>query len=146
MLAEIAAANGAIAIIRTALKNGKDILDCGKQVNDFVNAKADLERKAAKQKGGVFKSGTLDGFLELERIKKQEGQLREMMQLYGRAGMYDDWLKYQAKCRRDRLEAIEARRRRNKQILEIIIISVLIIAGLAAVAFLFWWAMYLKDL
>jgi len=146
MLAEIAAANAAIAVIRTALNNGKDILDCGKQVNDFVNAKAELEVKASKQKRSVFKSGTLDGFLELERIKKQENQLREMMQLYGRAGMYDDWVKYQAQCRRERLAAIEARRRRNKQIMEIIIIIVLICVGLAGLALLFWWAMLLKSM
>jgi len=146
MLAEIAAANVAIATIRTALKNGRDIVDCGKQISDFVNAKADLETKANKQKNSIFKSGTLDGFLELERIKKQESQLREMMQLYGRAGMYDDWLRYQANCRKERLAALEAKRKRNKRIVEISIISLLIVAGLAGVALLFWWASYLKDL
>jgi len=146
MLAEIAAANAAIAVIRTALKNGKDVLDCGTQVRNFVNAKADLEKKASKKRNSVFASGTLDGFLELEKIKKQENELREMMQLYGRAGMYDDWLKYQAQCRRERLAAIEARRKRNKQIFEIVMIVLLICVGLTGLAALFWWALLLKSM
>lgn len=146
MLAEIASANAAIAIIRTAIKNSRDIVNCGQAISQFVNAKADLEKKARKQQRSIFNRSDLDGFFELEKIKQQEKELVEAMQLFGRPGLYQDWVKYQARCRRERLEAIEARRRRNKKIVEIAVIVLLFVLGLFALAALFMWVIYLKSL
>ena len=52
MLAELAGANAAFQVIKTAVQNGKEIASAGKAISNFVSAKEDLERKATKKGGG----------------------------------------------------------------------------------------------
>jgi hypothetical protein len=40
--------------------------------------------------------------MALERIKEQEEWLKDYMVYGGRPGMWDDWLKFQSECKRDR--------------------------------------------
>ena len=49
MLAELAAANAAFAVIKTAVQNGKDIAAAGSAIASFVGAKEDLQRKAQQE-------------------------------------------------------------------------------------------------
>ena len=46
----------------------------------------------------------MEAFMALESIKEQEAELREIMIYAGRANMYDDWLKFQADCKRARTQ------------------------------------------
>ncbi len=114
MLAELAAANAAFAVIKTAVQNGKDIAAAGSAIANFVGAKEDLQRKASKKGGG----SDLEEFMALEQIREQEEQLKQIMIYAGRPGLWGDWQRFQAKARIARREAEEARRRKNKQIIE----------------------------
>jgi len=114
MLAELAAANAAFAVIKTAVQNGKDIAAAGSAIASFVGAKEDLQRKANKKGGG----SDLEEFMALEQIREQEEQLKQSMIYAGRPGLWGDWQRFQAKARVARREAEEARRRKNKQIIE----------------------------
>ncbi len=114
MLAELAAANAAFAVIKTAVQNGKDIAAAGSAIASFVGAKEDLQRKASKKGGG----SDLEEFMALEQIREQEQQLKQIMIYAGRPGLWGDWQRFQAKARIARREAEEARRRKNKQIIE----------------------------
>jgi hypothetical protein len=114
MLAELAAANAAFAVIKTAVQNGKDIAAAGSAIASFVGAKEDLQRKASKKGGG----SDLEEFMALEQIREQEEQLKQIMIYAGRPGLWGDWQRFQAKARIARREAEEARRRKNKQIIE----------------------------
>ena len=114
MLAELAAANAAFAVIKTAVQNGKDIAAAGSAIASFVSAKEDLQRKASKKGGG----SDLEEFMALEQIREQEEQLKQIMIYAGRPGLWGDWQRFQAKARIARREAEEARRRKNKQIIE----------------------------
>ena len=49
MLAELAAANAAFAVIKTAVQNGKDIASAGKAIANFVGAKEDATEKGSKE-------------------------------------------------------------------------------------------------
>ena len=49
MLAELAAANAAFQVIKTAVQNGKEIASAGKAIANFVGAKEHLQRKAQKE-------------------------------------------------------------------------------------------------
>jgi hypothetical protein len=126
MLAELAAANAAFAVIKTAVQNGKEIAAAGSAIAQFVGAKETLEKKANKKGGG----GDLEEFMALEQIREQEEQLRQMMIYLGRPGLWSDWQKFQAKARVARREAEEEARRKRKQYLEITIITFLFIVGL----------------
>ena len=64
MLAELAAANAAFSVIKSAVQNGKEIASAGKAIANFVGAKEQLQRKAQK-KGGRREA-------EEARIKKHK--------------------------------------------------------------------------
>jgi hypothetical protein len=46
--------------------------------------------------------------MALEQIKKAEAELQDFMVYYGRAGLWDDFIVFQAKARKARLEAKNA--------------------------------------
>ena len=144
MLAEIAAANAAFAVIKTAIQNGREIADVGHKVGEYVNATEDLRKKGEKKKraGG----GDLEEFMHLEKLKQQEEELKQWMIWAGRPNLWSDWQRFQAQARKARLAAAEARRRKIKQWIEIAIIAFLFILGLFGIAVLFSWAFYLKGL
>ena len=126
MLAELAAANAAFQVIKTAVQNGKEIASAGKAISNFVGAKEQLQRKAQKKGGG----SDLEEFMALEQIREQEEQLKQIMIYAGRPGLWGDWQRFQAKARIARREAEEAAIRKRKKIFEITIITLFFVLGL----------------
>ena len=145
MLAEIAAANAAFAVIKGAIRNGKEIADVASQVGKYVNATEDLRRKGEKKRRSVG-GADLEEFMHLEKLKQQEEELKQLMIYTGRPGLWFDWIKFQAQARKDRLAAAEARRRKIQHWIEIAIIVALCVVGLVGLAALVAWAFYLKGL
>jgi len=126
MIAEIAAANAAFAVIKSALANGKELHQLGSRVFDYFDNKAVIQEKATKNGNG----SDMEEFMALERFKQQEEELRERMVYAGRPGMWDDWVKFQAAAARKRREAKEAEARekarraaRLAQLTEYIVLS-----------------------
>ena len=126
MLAELAAANAAFSVIKSAVQNGKEIASAGKAIANFVGAKEQLQRKAQKKGGG----SDLEEFMALEQIREQEEQLKQIMIYAGRPGLWGDWQRFQAKARIARREAEEAAIRKRKKIFEITIITLFFVLGL----------------
>jgi hypothetical protein len=107
MLAELAAANAAFSVIKTALANGKELSALGSRVFDYFDSKAKLQEKATQKGGG----SDMEEFMALEQLKQQEEELRERMVYAGRPGMWGDWQKFQAAAARKRREEAEAAKR-----------------------------------
>ena len=99
MIAELAAFNAAFGVVKEFVANGKDLSDCFCFIGQMTTAKEDLKLKADKR---GFTSDA-EEFAALEQIKQAEDQLRELMQYYGRAGLWDDFVKFQAEARKARL-------------------------------------------
>ena len=116
MLAVIAAANAAFAIIKKCVENGSDIAKAGKAISDFTLNKDVIQKKAHDRGTNLDGSKSdLEEFLALDELRRKEAELRSMMQLYGRANMYNDYVKFCAEARRTRQEAkAEARRKSLK--------------------------------
>ena len=106
MLAELAAANAAFAVIKAALKNSGELMNAGKAVFEYFDAKAAIQKKANKKSSKKNRS-ELEEFMALEQLRQQEERLREEMIYAGRPGMWEDWIAFQAKAARER----EARRK-----------------------------------
>jgi len=104
MLAELAAANAAFAIIKTAVKNGGEIASAAKAMIAYFSAKEDLQIAVSKKSTGSKQNTELEEFFALEELKKHEIDLRELMIWHGRAGLWDDWIHFQAECARMRRE------------------------------------------
>jgi len=141
MLAELAAANAAFGVIKQAIANSRELADVGKSIASFVSAEEDLKAKAeAKKKNPLNKmlgkdATDFEEFLALEKINQQKAQLQSHMRLYGRPGMYDAWVEYQAKARKARKDAIKQREKERQELLELlswIFIVVVIWGGLGA--------------
>jgi len=144
MLAEIAAANAAFAVIKTAIQNGRELADVAHKVSDYVNATEDLRKKGERKKR---KGNTdLEEFLHLEKLKQQEEELKQWMIYAGRPNLWSDWQKFQANARKDRLAAQEAERKRIKKIVEVTALSLTIACVIAACGLLMWWVIYLRGL
>ena len=137
MLAELAACNAAFGIIKQAVANGKSIADCGSAVSNFVNGKADLEKKLHKKKNSLFGGSAdhdLEEFMALEKIKQNEIELKEFMMLYGRYHLWDDWQRFQAEQRKRRLAEEKKRKKRIHDIVVGTLVTGLIILGLVVLA------------
>jgi hypothetical protein len=98
MIAELAAFNAAYSVVKEFVANGKDLTDCFGFIGQMTTAKEDLKLKHDK-KG--FTSDA-EEFAALEQIKQAEDQLRELMQYHGRAGLWEDFVKFQAEARKAR--------------------------------------------
>ena len=129
MLAELAAANAAFAVIKQAVTNGKEIAAAGSAIAEFVGAKEKLQSKAAKKGNG----SDLEEFMALEQIREKEEELKQMMIILGRPGLWNDWQRFQAKARVARREAEIASARRRKKIVEWTIISIFLLCCLAVI-------------
>ena len=132
MIAEIAAANAAFQIIKKAVENGSEIAKCGKAIADFTLNKDAIQRKA--QARGTNLDGSksdLEEFLALDDLRRKEAELRSMMQLYGRANMYPDYVKFCAEARRQRAEAAKEARRKSLKLQDNIMLAIYWAASIA---------------
>ena len=105
MIAELATANAAFAVIKQTIANGQDLTRVAKQATSYFDSKSTIAKKANKNGN----KSDMEAFMALEALKKQEEELRELMIYAGRANLYDDWLQFQADCKRKRKEAEKQR-------------------------------------
>ena len=118
MLAELAAANAAFAVIKEAVANSGELMAAGQKLYEYFDAKSAIQRRYEEKANGA-KSTDLEEFMALEQLKHQEAELKQMMVYYGRAGMWDDWLKFQVEAKRKReaakrAELLAAQERKDK--------------------------------
>lgn len=124
MLAEIAMANAAFGVIKSAIQNGRDLAQCGKSISDFLGAEDTLRNKAEVDKNSIYKkvmgkdTNDFESFIALDKIKEQRRQLESHMRLYGRPGLYDSWVEYQAEARKARREAEKQRQKDREELIE----------------------------
>jgi hypothetical protein len=104
MLAELAICNAAFSVIKETVQNGGDIMAAGQKLFDFFDNKNAIQKKANS-------GNDMEAFAALEQIKNNEAELKRMMVYHGRAGLWDDWLKFQkeAKQKREAAEKAEFR-------------------------------------
>jgi hypothetical protein len=107
MLAELALANSAFAVIKEAVQNSGDLMNAGQAIFQYFDQKSAIQKKY-EDKAKKAKTNDIEEFFALEQLKKQETELREMMQWQGRAGMWTDWLEFQKQAKAKREEARRA--------------------------------------
>ena len=113
MLAELAAVNAAFSVVKQFVANGRELSDCFQQISTITNAKEDLKNRHQKKKNSVWSSlsgqtdDDIEEFMALEKIKQAEYELESMIKIYGRAGLWEDWIRFQAEARKRRIKEKE---------------------------------------
>ena len=111
MLVELAAANAAFAVIKEAVQNSGDLMNAGQAIFQYFDSKSAIQKKY-EDKAKNARTNDIEEFFALEQLKKQETELREMMQWQGRAGMWTDWLQFQKEAKEKRVAAERAELRK----------------------------------
>ena len=146
MLAEIAAASAAYTTIKTAISQGRELVTVGKQIGQFVSAEEELKAKVEKKKNSVFskvlgkEADDFEEFLALDNIRQQKKELESHMRLYGRSGLYDDWVAYQAQMRKQRKEALRKQEEEAARFREVLTWAFIIIVVWGGIGYgLYYW-------
>lgn len=136
MIAEMMAINAAFGVIKEFVGNGKDLYECGSQLSSFFDNKHALQKKV--NSAPPDRRGQLEEFFALEQIKQQEAELQQLMQWTGRAGLWDDWLQFQADAARARRDAENAERlkklRRKEKLVKAFEYSLIAVVGVLVVS------------
>ena len=139
MIAELAIANAAFAVIKETVANGGDIMAAGQHIFKFFDSKSEIAKKA-NQSGSDS-----EAFFALEQIKSNEKALQEMFIYQGRAGLWDDWLSFQAEAKRKREAEAKAlalaKIKRKEKIwawINGILIAVSVLSGVIFIAAVVW--------
>jgi hypothetical protein len=124
VLAELAAFNAGFAVVKQVVANGRDLSEAMGAIGKMIGAKEELQRRGEKKKrsplsllGGKTEND-FEEFMALEKIKEVEKELTSMMMLYGRAGLYDDWVRFQAEARKQRRQKALEEKKRKEQMRE----------------------------
>ena len=135
MLAELAAANAAYKVIKTAVQNGTEIAQLGKQISTWMAGEEVAREKLAKKRNSVFGTqqaqSDWEEFQFLENYRNQQKELESFCRLYGRPGMWNDWQQFQIKMRKQRSQAKKQRARKRRKMVEWILFGIFG-SGLAA--------------
>lgn len=119
MLAELAAFNAGFAVVKQCIANGRELTDAMNAIGQMVGAKEDLKRRGEKKKKSVLSilggktENDFEEFMALEKIRETEKELTSIMKLYGRPGLHDDWVRFQAEARKKRREEELEKRRQS---------------------------------
>jgi len=139
MLAELAIANAAFGVIKETIANGGDIMAAGQHIFRFFDSKSEISKKANAS------GSDSEAFFALEQIKSNEKALQEMFIYQGRAGLWDDWLSFQAEAKRKRDAEAKAlalaKIKRKEKIwawINGVLIVIAVVTGLVIVAGLIW--------
>jgi hypothetical protein len=141
-IAVIQTANAAIGAVKELIGNGKDLMDCGKEMGEYFGAKSQLQQKANPNGSG----NDLEAFFALQKLKAQEEELKNMMIYQGKPGMWQEWLEFQAQQKRNREAAkkeAEAKVRKRKKLIKDIALgtalTLLILTGVGFVGYVMYW-------
>ena len=143
-IAAIKVANEAIGAVKELIGNVESIGQVGGHLTKLTDAKDEIQKKADE--------GDLNAFMQLEEIKKQEYQIKQMMIYQGRPGLWDDWQKFQhtrrdlrEKARQRKLAQIARRKRLIKDWCIGIAVSIGVLSAVGIAAYILYWLITTKG-
>ena len=151
MIAELAAFNAGFAVVKQCIANGRELGDAMNAIGQMVGAKEDLKRRGEKKKknflsvlGGKTEND-FEEFMALEKINETEKELTSLMKLYGRPGLHDDWVRFQAEARKKRREEETERKRQKAKNMEYFVIFLAVAMVVGGFVLLMIWVKWLAS-
>ena len=147
-LAVVSAANAAIGQVKQLIGHGNDISSMGRQLGAILTAEETLKAQGESKKKSLFSQAmgkdedSFEEFLQLDKIREARKEIESMMRLYGRPGLYNDWVTFQVEERKRKKAEAEERAKAREQIVNALqwTIANVVVFGMAF-GLLFWaWA------
>jgi len=137
-IAAIKIANEAIGAIKEFAGHVESVGAMGKDLTKLADAKEELEKKA--------KDGDMECFFELENIRRQEAEIKQMFIYAGRPGLWQDYCRFienRKTLRENERKRIATQKARRRKLIKDWSIGIAVtIAALSAVGicgyFLYW--------
>jgi hypothetical protein len=145
-LAVVGAANAAISQVKTLIGHGREIGSMGKQLGAILTAEETLKAQGDRKKKSLFSAAmgkdenSFEEFLELDKLKQARKEIESHMRLYGRPGLYDDWVKFQAQERVRKRQEAEEQAKARAFLMEVFQWGIVVTIVLGGCAGLIWWA------
>jgi hypothetical protein len=144
MLAELAIATAAFKTVKEFVQEGRELHQMGEGLLNYFDAKSKLQIEV--NKSSKSDKSDLEEFMALEQIKAQEDELRELMIYTGRAGMWQDWIKFQSQAaqrreeqRKEELRLKAQREQKMYEYFEMAVAAVLIIGSIVGIGFAYYY-------
>lgn len=136
-IAVIKIANESIGAVKELINNVQSVGQIGSHLTKLTDAEDEIKKRADQ--------GDLDAFFALEKISQEKARLKDLLIWGGRAGLYDDFIKFQNNRRtlrenEIRRKAIE-KTRKKKLLVDVFIgslLSVAILSGVGLIAYIFY--------
>ena len=147
-LAVVSAANAAIGQVKQLIGHGNDISSMGRQLGAILTAEETLKAQGESKKKSLFSQAmgkdedSFEEFMQLDKIREARKEIESMMRLYGRPGLYNDWVTFQVEERKRKKAEAEERAKAREKIVNALqwTIAIVVVFGMAF-GLLFWaWA------
>lgn len=117
----------------------------GKQLGAILTAEETLKAQGESKKRSLFSQAlgknedSFEEFMQLEKIREARKEIESMMRIYGRAGLYGDWVKFQVEERKRKKEEAEERAKAREKLTNIAqwLLAIVIVFGLSF-GLLYW--------
>lgn len=145
----ITIATASFAALKTGISVGKDLqslgADIGKMWGAIDQIKADHSKERQKRRGTVEEEA-LKTFLDKKKAEDLEDALRQIIYATRGINAWNELVRLRAQIRKERLAEIERRRKRNRQIVEIVLATIALILGAGLMVFIIYMVIEARNL
>jgi hypothetical protein len=151
MIAELAAFNAAYGTVKAALSAGREITAVARHIGIMIGSQETLEASIERKKNNPFskllgkEANDFEEFMQIEEMKTKRSELLEIMTWYGRAGLTEDFLRFEVEGRKRRRAEVKAREDHLDKMVLYAVYLVAFIITVVGVIGLYYLAMYLKG-
>lgn len=118
----------------------------------MIGAQETLKARGEKKQNSIWTAlagkdtNDFEEFMALEQIKTQRAELLQTLQLFGRPGLKDDFLKFEAEARKKRRQAAQEAADARENIVTWILLGAVALVVLGGLGGLIWMALLLREL
>ena len=109
-----------------------------------------LKKTGERKKNSIWskalgrEANDLEEFMALEELKQKEEELRSMMQLYGRGGLWNDYIKFCAEARKKREYQKKEREKFIEHMKEVVLGIIILLVSIGGLAGTVWFLLAQK--
>jgi len=144
----IAVASSAFSVLKKGFAVGRDIESMAGDLSRWMGALSDLDQAEKEAKnppifkklfgGKSVEQEAIEAFAAKKKAQAQRDELKQYLQYTVGSRAWDELIKMEGQIRKQRQETLYRQRERRQKFVEILVITLAIVAGVAILATLVW--------